>query len=106
MSVERASLYCHSQYMAAGKQERLQIRVDPDDKRLLERAAQTRHQSLSAFVLHAAAMAAEDALAERRVLHLEGDVAQAFSEALARPATVNPRLAAALERSRRLDWVD
>lgn len=99
-------LYCHSEYMAAVKEQRLQIRVDPQEKQLLERAADATHQNLSAFVLHAAALHAEEVLAERSVIALSPQAAQAFTEALAQPASVNARLAAALDRPREFRWVD
>ena len=51
---------CHSKYMAVVKEQRLQIRVDPHEKQLLERAADATHQNLSAFVLQAAALHAEE----------------------------------------------
>ncbi|MCP9491560.1 MAG: DUF1778 domain-containing protein [Solirubrobacteraceae bacterium MAG38_C4-C5] len=92
--------------MASVKDGRLQIRVDPDQKRLLERAAAASHQSLSAFVVHAAAMYAEDALAQRSVIRLSRDAAGAFSEALERPGEVNERLARALARNPGFRWVD
>jgi uncharacterized protein (DUF1778 family) len=92
--------------MASVKEQRLQIRVDPQEKQLLERAADATHQNLSAFVLQAAALHAEEVLAERSVIALSPQAAQAFSEALARPASVNQRLAAALDRSRGFRWVD
>ncbi|MGE4429060.1 MAG: DUF1778 domain-containing protein [Solirubrobacteraceae bacterium] len=88
------------------KEQRLQIRVDPREKDLLERAAHATHQSLSAFVLRSAAENAESVLAERTRIDLGPEAARAFDEALSRPATVNDRLAAALERPRRFRWVD
>lgn len=99
-------MYCHSEYMPPVKDERLQIRVDPRRKQLLERAADATHQNLSAFVLHAAAQHAEEVLAERSVIQLSPQAAQAFSDALGQPATVNERLAAALDRPRGFRWVD
>jgi uncharacterized protein (DUF1778 family) len=92
--------------MAVVKEERLQIRVEAQDKQLLERAARASRQNLSAFVMGAAALHAESVLAERSVISLSPKVAQAFSDALARPATVNERLAAALDRPRGFRWVD
>ncbi len=92
--------------MAATKDERLQIRVDPQRKQLLERAADATHQSVSAFVLQAAAQLAEDVLAERSVIQLSPQAARAFSDALAQPATVNERLTAALDHPRGFRWVD
>jgi len=97
-------MYCHSEYMI--KEQRLQIRVDPQRKQLLERAADATHQNLSAFVLQAASQHAEAVLAERSIIELSSQAAQAFSDALARPARVNERLAAALDRPRGFRWVD
>jgi len=99
-------MYCHHEYMASPKGQRLQIRVDPQRKQMLERAAGATHQNLSAFVLQAASQHAEEVLAERRVIDLPPQAARAFDEALAEPARVNERLAAALGRPRRFRWVD
>jgi uncharacterized protein (DUF1778 family) len=99
-------MYCHSEYMGTIKEQRLQIRVDPQRKQLLERAADATHQNLSAFVLQAASQQAEAVLAERSVIELSPRAAQAFSDALAQPARVNERLAAALDRPRGFRWVD
>jgi uncharacterized protein (DUF1778 family) len=92
--------------MATVKRDRLQIRVDPFDKSLLERAAAAAHLNVSAFVLQAAAARAEEVLAERPSIRLSASAAAAFSEALARPAQVNQRLAAALSRPRDFSWLD
>ncbi|MGH2853854.1 MAG: DUF1778 domain-containing protein [Solirubrobacteraceae bacterium] len=92
--------------MATTKADRLQIRVDPTDKALLERAAATAHLNVSAFVLQAAAARAEEVLAERPSIRLNARAAAAFTEALARPAQVNERLAAALHRPRKFTWLD
>lgn len=73
--------------MSATKDERLQIRVDPGEKRLLERAAAATHVSVSAFVLQSAAAQAVEVLGERRLIELCPDAAAAFSEALDAPAT-------------------
>ncbi|MDP1846843.1 MAG: DUF1778 domain-containing protein [Solirubrobacteraceae bacterium] len=92
--------------MASIKDTRLQIRVDPAKKSLLERAAVAAHLSVSAFVMQAAATRAEEVLAERPSIRLSPDAATAFSEALARPAAVNDRLATALRRERKFSWLD
>ena len=83
-----------------------QIRVDPADKALLERAAAATHLNVSAFVLQAAASRAEEILAERSSVRLSPDAAAAFSEALHRPGEVNERLAHALRRKRKFSWLD
>ena len=92
--------------MSTIKEQRLQIRVDSQRKQLLERAADAAHQNLSAFVLAAASRHAEEVLAERTAIELSPQAAQAFSDALAQPARVNERLAAALDRPQRFRWVD
>jgi uncharacterized protein (DUF1778 family) len=92
--------------MSTLKEERLQIRVGPADKALLERAAAASHLNVSAFVVQAAASKAEEVLAERSSIRLSRDAAIAFTEALDRPAEVNERLAAALRRKRKFSWLD
>lgn len=105
-SLDNPLLYCHCEYMSSIKDERLQIRVDPADKLLLERAAAASHLNVSAFVVQAAAAKAEEILAERSSVRLSREAAVAFSEALERPAEVNDRLARALRRKRKFSWLD
>lgn len=92
--------------MSPAKDDRLQIRVDSAQKLLLERAAAASHRSVSAFVLRASALYAERALAERSVIALSREAAEAFDEALAALAAVNSRLATALDRPRAFRWLD
>lgn len=99
-------LYCHCEYMSTIKEQRLQIRIGPADKALLERAAAASHLNVSAFVVQAAASRAEEILAERSSIRLSSEAAVAFSEALERPGQVNDRLARALRRKRKFSWLD
>ena len=92
--------------MSTTKEERLQIRVGPADKALLERAAAASHLNVSAFVVQSAAAKAEEVLAERSSIRLSEQASAAFTEALERPAKVNDRLATALRRSRKFSWLD
>lgn len=92
--------------MTVMKDERLQIRVDSTEKRLLESAAAAAHVSVSAFVVQSAAMRAEEVLAERQTIRLSESAAVAFTLALEQPATVNDRLADALRRPRKFRWLD
>jgi uncharacterized protein (DUF1778 family) len=92
--------------MATVKGQRLQIRVEPAEKAVLERAAAASHLNVSAFVLQAAAFRAEEILAERQRIRLTPQAAEAFTEALEAPASVNERLAKALERPRKFAWLD
>ena len=104
--VDNPLMYCHCKYMSTAKEDRLQIRVNPTDKALLERAAAASHLNVSSFVLQAAALKAEEVLAERSSIRLSPGASTAFSEALEKPAEVNVRLAAALGRSRKFTWLD
>ena len=104
--LDKPLLYCHCEYMSTVKEDRLQIRVNPADKALLERAAAASHLNVSSFVVQAAALKAEQVLAERSSIRLSTAAAAAFSEALEKPAEVNDRLAAALRRTRKFTWLD
>ncbi|MEB3049504.1 DUF1778 domain-containing protein [Mycolicibacter sp. MYC123] len=88
------------------RDERLQVRVDAATKRRLEHAATEVHLNLSAFVLQAAEERAEQIIAERQVIQLSPDAAEAFEAALARPAQVNENLRRSLQRSATFTWLD
>jgi uncharacterized protein (DUF1778 family) len=92
--------------MSTVKEDRLQIRINPADKALLERAAAASHLNVSSFVVQAAALKAEEVLAERSSIRLSPEAATAFSEALEEPAQVNDRLAGALRRAPKFSWLD
>jgi uncharacterized protein (DUF1778 family) len=92
--------------MSVMRDERLQVRVDAVTKRRLEDAAAATGVSLSAFVVQAAQVQAAQVLADRAVLALSGEVADAFEAALARPGQVNEQLLAALKRPVKADWLD
>jgi uncharacterized protein (DUF1778 family) len=70
----------------SAKAERLHLRIDAEQKALLEAASQATGASVSTFVLAAATEAAAEVLADRRVFVLDQDAWRVFDEALARPA--------------------
>ena len=88
------------------KEERLQIRVGPADKALLERAAAASHLNVSAFVVQAAASKAE--FPGRALEHsaLSSRPRPRSPRRFERPAEVNDRLAKALRRKRKFSWLD
>ena len=92
--------------MLRAKDERLQIRLQPELKQLLQEAAQAAHLTLSALVSQAAQARAEEILADRQSISLSPEQAVAFTEALSRPAAVNERLAQALARPPAFTWVE
>lgn len=68
------------------KGERLHLRVDLEQKALLEAASRAVGASVSTFVLKAATEVAADVLADRRIFLLDEDAWRVFDEALDRPA--------------------
>src|ERR1017187_9069805 len=85
------------------KAERLHLRVDPEQKALLEAASRAAGDTVSGFVLRAATEAAADVLADRRVFVLDEQAWQVFDQALSRPATEVPGLRELLSASTVLD---
>ena len=92
--------------MITAKDERLQIRLQPEVKRLLQEAAEAARLTMSALVSQAAQIRAEEILADRQSILLSPEVARAFTEAFNRPASVNERLAQALLRPQAFSWID
>jgi uncharacterized protein (DUF1778 family) len=78
--------------MSSMKAERLHLRVDPEQKALLEAASRAAGDTISGFVLRAATEAAADVLADRRVFVLDERAWRVFDEALSRPAAEVPGL--------------
>jgi uncharacterized protein (DUF1778 family) len=78
--------------MTSMKAERLHLRVDPEQKALLEAASRAAGDTVSGFVLRAATEAAADVLADRRVFVLDEQAWQVFDQALSRPASEVPGL--------------
>lgn len=74
------------------KDERINLRVDSEQKGLLEAASEAEHTSVSAFVLSAATTAAAHVLADRRAFALDADGWAVFDEALNRPPREIPGL--------------
>lgn len=74
------------------KSERLDIRVTPQERALLQAASQSARTNLSDFVLMHARKAAEDVLADRRVFVLSAEKWDAFAAALDEPPRDMPKL--------------
>ena len=76
---------CAYDRVVSAKAERLHLRVDAEQKALLEAASRAAGASVSTFVLRAATEAAADVLADRRVFVLDEAAWRVFDEALERP---------------------
>ena len=67
------------------KDDRLELRLEPQRRRLLDQAAEAAGLSTSAFVLEHATLAAQQSLADRTVFRLSPDQWRAFNDLLDRP---------------------
>lgn len=77
----------------ARKTERIEIRITPSMKALLQRAASVSHKNVTEFLLEAGINTAEETLIDRRMFRLDESQWQAFQDILDRPVTAKPRLA-------------
>jgi uncharacterized protein (DUF1778 family) len=76
----------------APRSARLGLRDTPEQERVLRRAAEVAHKSLTDFILDSACQAAEQALLDQRLFLVYGVEYQALLELLDRPAQDNPGL--------------
>ena len=94
----------HSTYtVLMAKDERINLRIDADTKRLLEAASGVLGRSVSSFVLDAATVAAEQVLADRTVFRLDEQQWAAFDALLSAPSRDLPKLRRLLETPTVLD---
>jgi uncharacterized protein (DUF1778 family) len=80
------------------RSERVDLRMTPAAKRTLQQAAAVTNKTLTEFLLDTGLTAAFDALADRRVFHLDAERWDAFMAALDKPPKDNPRLRRLLTR--------
>lgn len=76
----------------APKRDTLNLRIKPDERDLIDRAARVRGKNRTDFILDAARSAAEDALLDRTVLAVSPKVYAEFLARLDAPAQPNERL--------------
>jgi uncharacterized protein (DUF1778 family) len=81
-----------------GKMERLEARIAPQQKKLLERAANLRGTSLTNFVLASTQQAATATISEFETLTLHGEASRQFADLLLNPPKPNHALRAAAKR--------
>lgn len=77
----------------AKKSDVVNIRVEQNQRELIDAAASLHGKSRSAFILDAATTAAQEALLDRRVFVLNDEQWDAFTSALDAPAKRNEKLA-------------
>jgi uncharacterized protein (DUF1778 family) len=84
------------------KSQRLMARISNDQKKLLQRAAEIRGQSLTEFVVSAAQDAATRAIFDQEVIDFSLNDSRAFAEGMLNPPPVNPALRAAASRYKKI----
>src|SRR6266487_3803377 len=84
------------------KSQRLMARISDDQKRLLQRAAEIRGQTLTEFVVSAAQDAATRAIVDQEVIDLSLSDSHAFAEGMLNPPPVGAPLRAAARRYRKI----
>jgi len=85
------------------RSEKLDIRISPEAKHMLQEAAHERHTTISQFVLESALGAAREVLAERNRIGLDSAQWTAFLKALDAPAKRHERMERLLKEPTILD---
>ncbi|WP_115049699.1 DUF1778 domain-containing protein [Xanthomonas arboricola] len=75
-----------------GKRETLNLRIKPEERNLIDRAAKARGKNRTDFVLDAARSAAEEALLDQTLIAASPDAYAAFLARLDMPPQPNARL--------------
>jgi uncharacterized protein (DUF1778 family) len=81
----------------AARRDTLNLRVKPEDRGLIDRAAKLTGKTRTDFVLEAARRAAEDALLDRTLFVVGPDALDAFRARLDEPPHPNKKLRRALQ---------
>lgn len=82
------------------KQERLEARVTPDQKRLIERAAELRGTTITEFVVVSAQQAATNTIKDFETLTIRDEAREVFIRAVLNPPAPNQAARAAAARYR------
>jgi uncharacterized protein (DUF1778 family) len=77
-------------------------RISSEQKRLLQRAADIRGETLTEFVVSAAQEAATRAIVDQEVIELSLRDSQAFAEGMLNPPPVNDLMGAAAKRYKKI----
>jgi uncharacterized protein (DUF1778 family) len=84
------------------KSQRLMARISDDQKKMLQRAAEIRGQTLTEFVVSAAQDAARRAIVDQEVIDFGLRDSRAFAEGMLNPPPVDAALRAAAKRYKRI----
>jgi len=81
------------------KRETLNIRIKPEERNLIDRAARTRGKNRTDFILDAARLAAEEALLDQVVINVGPQAYKQFLARLDMPPQSNDRLRKTMQTS-------
>lgn len=81
------------------KRETLNIRIKPEERSLIDRAARTRGKNRTDFILDAARLAAEEALLDQVVINVSPQAYKQFLARLDMPPQSNDRLRKTMQTS-------
>jgi uncharacterized protein (DUF1778 family) len=79
------------------KRETLNIRIRPEERGLIDRAAKLAGMNRTQFILDASRRAAEEALLDQALLRVDAEAYAAFLERLEAPAAPSARLRKTME---------
>jgi len=88
---------------ATQRSDKLDIRISPEAKRILQEAARERHTTISQFVIDSALATANEVLAERNRIGLTSEQWTAFMAALDAPPRSHERMKRLLNEPSVLD---
>ncbi|MBB3105343.1 DUF1778 domain-containing protein [Azomonas macrocytogenes] len=86
-----------AQNVLPAKRETLNIRIKPEERSLIDRAAKVRGKNRTDFVLEAARAAAEEALLDQTIITVSPEAYANFLSRLDMPAQPNERLRKTLQ---------
>lgn len=81
----------------ANKRETLNIRIKPEERMLIDRAAKARGKNRTDFILNAAGLAAEEVLLDRKIITVSPEIYAEFVTGLDMPPGANERLRKTLQ---------
>ena len=84
--------------MSALKKQRIDLRLNDEDKRMIEEAAATTNQSVTQFMLSSASERAAEVIEQHRRLILNEESWELVMNAISNPAIPNERLKQAAKR--------
>jgi len=81
----------------ANKRETLNIRIKPEERMLIDRAAKARGKNRTDFILNAARLAAEEVLLDQKIITVSPEIYAEFIARLDMPPSSNERLRKTLQ---------